>query len=389
METQVFIKNDGVTILRLINNVKTEIEGYDEYNLTKHLNKDEDSNVIDEDSNVIEYNPRLPSFYIKKTKDPKYTTPESHLNEFNILSNLEHPNIIKTYGYHYIDKGILLDYVKGVDMYEYLQIEPLLTEYKIYKIFKQIILAVHHCHEKNIVHRDIKLENIMIEHNGNIILLDFEYSCLMKSKEDRMSVENISGTVDYFPPELLQYIKSITKDGIKKYSLINEVQGHTYNPFKLDMWSLGIILYELIFHCTPEITMKKNLNIDENHNTIYAMNINDSKFCYWNGKKNSELKTLIKGLLAINPNDRYDTQDVLNSDWMQKFNKIDKKTNKNIFNSVKETVILIKNNNYYEIDYTILRDRNITYNYLFATSEHSIEKLIQNNSRFKRSCTIS
>jgi len=347
METRRIIKNDGITTLQLISNTKSESEKIS----------------------------KLPSFYIKKTKDPKYTTPDSHINEFNILNLLSHSNIIKTYGYNYKDNGILLDFINGADMYEYLQTDPLLTEYKIYKIFKQIVLATHYCHEKNIVHRDIKLENIMIDKNSKIILLDFEYAYLMESREDKLSVENISGTVDYFPPELLRYIKPVVKDGKEKYALIDQINGHVYNPFKLDIWSLGTILYELIFHCTPKIM---TMTGDNNY-----------KFCYWKGKKNYELKTLIKGMLMINPNDRYDTNDILNSEWIKKFDKIDKKIKKNIFNSYKESLILIKNNNYYEIDYKILKEKNVTLNYLLASSEQNIEKLIKNDFKFSPNCIIS
>jgi calcium-dependent protein kinase len=70
------------------------------------------------------------------------------------------------------------------------------------EIFKDLLLAINHCHEKKIVHRDIKAENVMVGEDGHIKLIDFGLSALNHSKSQTMS--EVVGTPYYVAPEILK-----------------------------------------------------------------------------------------------------------------------------------------------------------------------------------------
>jgi calcium-dependent protein kinase len=111
-----------------------------------------------------------------------------------------------------------------------------LNEDEVRGIFKQLIVAVSFCHSKGIIHRDIKLENILFKDEGKskIKIIDFGVSGFIKNEKSRY------GTVRYMPPEVI--------DGTNTNSLPT-----------VDIWGLGCILYELI---TGEVLFKGNTRND-------------------------------------------------------------------------------------------------------------------------------
>jgi serine/threonine protein kinase len=112
------------------------------------------------------------------------------------------------------------------------------------KYFSQIISALGHCHAKFIAHRDIKLENILVDKNDNIKIVDFGLADFMKSK-----CSTFCGSMFYIAPEILE--------GRENYS-----------PIKSDIWSLGVVLYSMLTGKLPfgginnDIVMKKILSSD-------------------------------------------------------------------------------------------------------------------------------
>jgi serine/threonine protein kinase len=105
---------------------------------------------------------------------------KSMLNEIRLLKKLDHPNLIKLHAVHETPSKIYLvmDLVKGVALSEYSRslCKHKLDEFECKKIFKQIIKAVDHLHSKNICHRDIKLENILITKDDVVKILDFGFA---------------------------------------------------------------------------------------------------------------------------------------------------------------------------------------------------------------------
>ena len=144
------------------------------------------------------------------------------MKEINILSTLDHPNVIKTYEY-FIDNRfiyIVTEYLSGGELFDKIKQETSFSEDDSRKIFKEILEGVNYLHSKNIVHRDLKPENIMYE--GKILkIVDFGSS---KQIDNKNKMKNFHGTSYYIAPEILK---------------------GEYNE-KCDVWSCGVILYILL-----------------------------------------------------------------------------------------------------------------------------------------------
>ena len=153
------------------------------------------------------------------------------LREIEILKKLNHPNIVKLYDTIISDKNILLiqELVNGISLRDFYNKEIRnqknisKKKYKILTIiFKQIFSAFDYIHKKNIFHRDIKLENILLTKNYEIKIIDFGFGLY----NPRNYLQKFfCGTPNYMAPEII----------MKK----------EYDCQKADMWSLGILLYKL------------------------------------------------------------------------------------------------------------------------------------------------
>ena len=161
------------------------------------------------------------------------------------------------------------------------------NEYKAFEYFIQVVNAVYYLHNNNIIHRDIKPENILIGEDNKIKLCDFGWA-----KE--LSLENRStfcGTVEYMAPEIF---------GSENYD------------YGVDIWSLGILLYELLYGHSPfKANNTKNviLNIKSHELTYDDTNKTVSKSC----------KDLIQKLLNNNPQKRYKIKDILEHPFVKKY----------------------------------------------------------------------
>ncbi len=103
-----------------------------------------------------------------------------------------------------------------------------LTEEEIKTIFMQICEGLNYCHQKNIVHRDIKLENILLDEKNNVKIIDFGFSVII---EPDKKLNIFCGTPSYMAPEIAGKV--------------------LYKGAPTDIWSLGIILYILLCGTFP------------------------------------------------------------------------------------------------------------------------------------------
>ena len=227
-------------------------------------------------------------------------------NEINIHSKLDHENIIKLYNYNEDDENIniIMEYAPNGNLYNLITKEKAgFSEYKAFEYFIQVVNAVYYLHNNNIIHRDIKPENILIGEDNKIKLCDFGWA-----KE--LSLENRStfcGTVEYMAPEIV---------GSENYD------------YGVDIWSLGILLYELLYGHSPfKANNTKNviLNIKSHELTYDDTNKNVSKSC----------KDLIQKLLNNNPQKRYKIKDILEHPFVKKYQEkylysFKKKSSKNL-----------------------------------------------------------
>jgi len=192
-------------------------------------------------------------------------------NELNILSNLEHPSIISLLGTTHDDKYLylFLEFVPGGDMFTLLKAENKFSLDKAQFYAGQIVFVLDYLHSKNIVYRNLKPENILINKNGYIKITDFELS-----KEIKDRTYTMCGTPGYLAPEII----------------LNKGHG-----LSVDWWALGILLYEMICGVDPFF--------DEDPMNVYK-NILEGKIQF-SSDFDEKSKSLIKHLLEPDLSKRY------------------------------------------------------------------------------------
>ncbi len=152
-------------------------------------------------------------------------------NESKAIALLSHPNIVKVYDVNFGEKlqYIVMEYIDGITLKEYINKQGAITWNDALFFMTQILRAVQHAHDKGIVHRDIKPQNIILLKNGNIKVTDFGIARFSRS-ETRTLTEQAIGSVHYISPE--------------------QAKGE-YTDEKADIYSLGVVLYEMLAGSVP------------------------------------------------------------------------------------------------------------------------------------------
>lgn len=147
-------------------------------------------------------------------------------NESRAIAVLSHPNIVKVYDVSYGDKlqYIVMEYVEGITLKEYIEKCGKVNWKEALHFITQILRALQNAHDKGIIHRDVKPQNIMLLQNGTIKVTDFGIARFWRS-ENRTITERAIGSVHYISPE--QARGDITDN-------------------KTDIYSVGIVLYEML-----------------------------------------------------------------------------------------------------------------------------------------------
>ena len=218
-------------------------------------------------------------------------------SEISILKKLNHYNIIKLYSIIENEERIYLiqEYIQGNDLNFFIKHreKPATKEQNICIYFREIISAVEYLHNLGISHRDLKPENILINKNNHIKLIDFGLSKIFSKGE---LLKTSCGSPYYAPPEM--------------------VKGNKYNGINSDIWSLGIILYLMLFQELPFM--------DADINRLYKK-ISEGKYEIPENKINIVSKDaidLVKKILEINPKKRIKINGIKNHKWFNKISNV-------------------------------------------------------------------
>ena len=211
-----------------------------------------------------------------KTQTMKKSEIDDIIKEAEILKVLVHPNIIRFRDIYTNPKQklcIVMDYADAGDLSAKIEnAKGYFPEHEILDMFTQLCLAVKHIHDRKIIHRDLKSQNVFLNKLGVIKLGDFGISEILNHTFDLLT--SFVGTWYYISPEI--------------------VKGHHYS-FKTDIWSLGVILYEM---CCLKLPFKAQ------NQFILQKKIQECKYNPIPDRYSQDLKLLVERLLVVDPSNR-------------------------------------------------------------------------------------
>ena len=205
--------------------------------------------------------------------------------EIMIHKTLVHPNIVRLVD-HFEDVPklyIVLEFVEKGTLFDLIRRKIKLSESEACELFIQACVGLNYLHQNNIIHRDIKPENLLISKEEVLKICDFGWSA--QSNEKRVT---FCGTLDYMSPEMINS------------------EPHTS---KLDIWSMGILLYEML-HGSPPYRAK---NPKEQYRNIASSNFTIGSHI------SRSASQLIKSILQLKAESRPSIVDMLRSQWVQEY----------------------------------------------------------------------
>ncbi|KAK3379559.1 hypothetical protein B0T24DRAFT_162191 [Lasiosphaeria ovina] len=207
---------------------------------------------------------------------------EIHVLDYLRRDGFRHPNIVEMEDFFEDEVNYYIEMVPhglpGMDLFDYIELRTNMDEQESRSIFVQVARAIHHLHTKaQVVHRDIKDENVILDGEGRIKLIDFGSAAYIKSGPFDVFV----GTIDYAAPEVLA--------------------GKPYGGKEQDVWALGILLYTIIYKENPFYSIDEIMDRD----LRVPYTISDDSI------------DLIRRMLDRNVSQRLDIEQVLAHPWCQ------------------------------------------------------------------------
>ncbi|GAB6026189.1 NUAK SNF1-like kinase 2 [Chamberlinius hualienensis] len=204
--------------------------------------------------------------------------------EIQIMSSVQHPHIIHIYEVFENKEKIVLvmEYASGGELYDYLSYKKFLEEHEARRVFRQVAAAVYYCHKNMICHRDLKLENILLDEKGNAKIADFGLSNVFN---DKNFLNTFCGSPLYASPEI--------------------VQGTPYFGPEVDCWSLGVLLYTLVYGAMP---------FDGSNFKRLVKQISEGD--YYEPKELSDASSLIRKMLTVSPTKRANIDYICTDEWV-------------------------------------------------------------------------
>ncbi|XP_069390223.1 MAP/microtubule affinity-regulating kinase 4 isoform X4 [Paralichthys olivaceus] len=213
------------------------------------------------------------------------TSLQKLFREVRIMKTLNHPNIVQLFEVIETDKTLylIMEYASGGEVFDYLVARGRMREKEARAKFRQIVSAVHYCHLKKIVHRDLKAENLLLDADSNIKIADFGFSNEFTAGS---KLDTFCGSPPYAAPELFQ--------------------GKKYDGPEVDIWSLGVILYTLVSGSLP----------------FDGQNLKELRERVLRGKyrvpfyMSTDCEGILRRFLVLNPTKRCSLEQIMKDKWI-------------------------------------------------------------------------
>ncbi|KAJ3093874.1 Map microtubule affinity-regulating kinase, partial [Phlyctochytrium planicorne] len=207
--------------------------------------------------------------------------------EVQLLMRLDHPNVINLYQVMETEDEcfVVMEYAAGGELIDYIAARDYLSEREARRLFRQIISAMDHCHMANVVHRDLKLENLLLTEQKNILISDFGLGRTFLNDRD-------------------DYMKTFC--GTPNYAAVELITGTPYIGVKADIWAMGVVLYVMMTGRPPFS--------GDNISALYSKIKNVDYKCpdYFS----KELRSLLSKILRRDPKTRIDMDGLRADPWV-------------------------------------------------------------------------
>ncbi|XP_065291561.1 testis-specific serine/threonine-protein kinase 1-like [Dermacentor albipictus] len=212
--------------------------------------------------------------------------------ELDILPRIEHPNIVKVYRILQAREKvfIIMELAEHGDLLDHIRNHGRISEDRARRYFGQLASALNYLHAKNIAHRDLKCENVLLKDENTVKLTDFGFSRFCHDPSGkRVLSSTYCGSAAYASPEVLQ--------------------GIPYNPKMYDVWSLGCILFIMVTGTMPfdDTNIKTQIRLQMHRDVRFPPNYSISSSC----------KSLIRHMLEPDIVKRATLKQVMRHQWLE------------------------------------------------------------------------
>eukprot|EP01134_Creolimax_fragrantissima_P004676 CFRG4676T1 len=207
--------------------------------------------------------------------------------EIAIMKLINHPHVLSLLDVYESENNLflVLEYVSGGELFDYLAVRGRLSESEALKFFQQLISAVEFCHLHHICHRDLKPENLLMDKNDNLKIADFGLAAFQANTD--LLLDQSCGTPHYASPEVIRDVK--------------------YDGRAADVWSCGVILFALLTGHLPFDDDNLSRLLTKVKAGLFAVPTYISK----------EVQFILRRILYVNPNKRFTIADIKKNKWFQ------------------------------------------------------------------------
>lgn len=221
----------------------------------------------------------------------KKSAPKDILNKFlpreiEALRKVEHKNTVKLYEVIHTNDYICLvmELAENGDLLDFINSRKYLSEKTARALFTDLVDGISKCHEMNVVHRDLKCENLLLDSQHRLLISDFGFA---RTLEGKQLLETSCGSYAYAAPEV--------------------IMGDSYKGESADIWSMAVILYAMV---TGRLPFKDS--------DVKSLLCDISKLLRFPSRVSDECKDLIRAMLTFNPKERATLDEIKTHSWMRK-----------------------------------------------------------------------